>query len=732
MAVRLNILHDDNPGGLARHLLWGTEQRAERDAQVALQLDPEPGAHRGSVPRVQADMAPEVQAALGLTPRLTPSREMLEHLLAGRRADGEPLGRSRYAANGGKRVAFVLVTVSPHISVSLARALAKTESARAVIDSAHRGANAAVMAQAEREILGWTRRGAQGRIEEQGRVGRIEIDHQTTRRTQDGHVAPMRHTENLVFNAVVTSDGHVGAFDLRRMQGRVAALDVVYQEELVRRLTAAGANVRMENGAAVMADIPAELHQAMSRRTAQATEWALDYAKGRGMLPEDAATLDSFAPRLRADLIKRGAKATQRTSHDAMGDRAAWVREARQHGFEPRDLVSPSGAMSPTEQVGAVLERSAALRRAAVERMQATMHMREAAAVAGREAPSLARVALHQRVLDAVQQEAREMQAAVRTLAPPPSRQAQDRVAALRAAIRQQTAKTLKAVAHGIAWRVGAEVNDWVRAYHLGPVVRAAATVVRWGAAQIRQGIEAHRQARQAAREAAMELPAAKRAAAVVKVPDTPPAVLEIAIAQRRRAIRQAAESSARQAKGLGASPRAGRMFSDARAATLVRQMAQAQREMAGPLAPDALVVYGPPVPPRLGAARLREEVQDVLANPPADPAPQPQQPPRTVDALLRAHGTPENVLNARARALGIGVAKGEMALSDATANLYRTWRMMNDAGKVPGDDPDKVFAATERRITLAAEDFYVRRLQKQGAALRGATAQEQGAALSQ
>ncbi|MDO9712557.1 relaxase domain-containing protein [Paracraurococcus lichenis] len=754
MAVRISILHDDNPAATVRHLLRPTETQAERDEQMARQLDAPAGAHYGSVPRVQADMAPEVQAALGLTPKVTPSREALEHLLGGNRADGAPLPRSRYAVDNGRRIVAVLITISPHNTVSLARALARTEAARAVFDSAHRGANAAVMAAAERDILGWTRRGAQGRQETRGRVGRVEIDHHTTRRTKTGHVAPMEHTENLVFSAVVTGDGRVGAFDLRRLAGRVGGLDAIYQAELARRLRAAGANVRMQDGVAVMAEVPPTLGVAIARRTAEATAWALSFAKGKGMVAESATSLDSLAPQRRTDLIKRGTRATQATSYDAVGDRAAWVREARQHGFEPRDLVAPTGAAPPAgEGQGTVLERSAALRRAAIERLQATVHMREAAAVEGQETPSVVRVAWHQRFLQGVQQVAREVQQAVRALAPSPSQQAKDRLAAARAALRRQTANVLRAVGHGLAWRAGAEAQDWIRAYRLGPMVRAAAAVVRWGAARIREAMATRRAVRQASAEAALERPAALRAAAVAELPVMPAPALA-AVAVRARGMRQQAQQRAVRAVGLGATPGAHRMFSDARAAVLVRQMAEAAKGVTGPATPEALVTYGPPAPPRLGAARLREEVRANLPQfgpplPPelAEPKPpvpsQPAPPPvplgpvtrpgmRQGEAMLAVHGTPQNAMNTRARTLGALVAEGHMDRSAAAGALYRLWRGMARPETVKAADPDKVFAAAERRIDQAAEDAFVRSLQKQGAALRGTSVQEQGQALSQ
>ncbi|MDO9713203.1 relaxase domain-containing protein, partial [Paracraurococcus lichenis] len=689
---------------------------------------------------------------LRLAPRITPSREALEHLLAGHQADGRPLPRYRYGSERGKKIVGVLVTVSPHITVSLARALAKTEAARAVFDSAHRGANAAVMAEAEREILGWTRRGAQGRVEVKGRVGRVEIDHQTTRRTRDGHVAPMLHTENLVFNAVVTPDGHVGAFDLRRLSGRVAALEVTYQKELARRLRAAGASLRMEDGVAVMAEIPPTLTATMGRRTAQATAWALDFAKRKRLVADAATDLDDLAPRLRADLIKRGARATQQTSHDAVGNRAAWVQEAAGHGFTPRDLVQPAGA-APQAGLGegTMLERTAALRRAAIERLQATVHMREAAAVEGQETPSVVGVAWHQRLLQGLQQVAREVQQAVRALAPPPSQQAEDRLAAARAALRRQTGSVLRAVGHGLAWRAGAEAQDWIRAYRLGPVVRAAAAVVRWGAARIREAMATRRAVRQASAEAALERPAALRAAAVAELPAMP---ARAAVAVRARDMRQQAQQRSASAVGLGASPGAHRMFSDARAAVLVRQMAEAAKEVTGPTTPEALVTYGPPAPPRLGPARLREEVRANLPQfgPPVPPElaettppvpSQPAHPPvplgpvtrpgmRQGEAMLAVHGTPQNAMNARARTLGALVAEGHMDRSAAAGALYRLWRGLARPEAVKAADPDKVFAAAERRIDQAAEDAFVRSLQKQGAALRGPSVQEQGQALSQ
>ena len=285
MAVRPVFLAVESPKGLAKHLLHATEQQEERDAQAPYQDDPAPGQHRGSVPIVQPDMPVRVREGLRLDPHRTPTQGELENILTGLRADGSPLARAP-RANGSqdRRMHALLVTTSPHISVSIARALSGTEAGRAMLDSAERGANADLMAHMERKFLGHTRRGAAGRLgEETGRVGRIEIPHKTTRETMDRRSAPMSHIENIVPNAVFTDSGFVGAMNLRRMHGHVGELNAVLNESLFRRLRAMGADVRMQGDVCVMSEVPEALCRAMARRTNQATEWAQAYAAKNGL-----------------------------------------------------------------------------------------------------------------------------------------------------------------------------------------------------------------------------------------------------------------------------------------------------------------------------------------------------------------------------------------------------------------------------------------------------------------
>ena len=177
---------------------------------------------------------------------------------------------------------------------------------------------------------------------------------------------------------------------------------------------------------------------------------------------------------------------TQRTSHDAVGDRAAWRADAAQFDFWPRDLVDGARGWRPAALVGSVVEKAAAVRRAGMELWQGARQMAESALAAGRAPPSIARAADVSRFRQAIVQATADMRAAARTLAPPPSQQARETLAHWRGAVRQKTAELGTAVARDAARRTGAELNAWATAYRLRPLLRAASAAVRWGATQAR------------------------------------------------------------------------------------------------------------------------------------------------------------------------------------------------------------------------------------------------------
>lgn len=107
-----------------------------------------------------------------------------------------------------------------------------------------------------------------------------------------------------------------------------------------------------------------------------------------------------------------------------------------------------------------------------------------------------------------------------------------------------------------------------------------------------------------------------------------------------------------------------------------------------------------------VGAKRAKAGPNDmaaVLQEPAA--AAQTSTPQTEIDPLLRTHGTPENVMRSRIRVAGIRFAKGEVALSEATADVYATWTKLRDKGLGSKDmDPKRVSEALQDRIVEAAD----------------------------
>lgn len=597
MAVLPTFHRVQNPRAFAAHMLRATEPLAERDAQRAYQQDPDAVGLRGSVPVAQADMSSRVSEAIGLRPGQAVNREQLERVFAGKRADGADLPR---AARSRRDVQVVVITAAPHISHSIGRALSKTAAAAALHDSALRGANADMMRAFEEGVGGWTRRGAQGKGgEEQGHIARIEVEHRTTRRTKDGLSKPMSHVENIVPNMVVTASGHVGAMNLRRMKGRLASLETVFQESLHRRMEAFGANVKMVDGVSVLADVPERLVAAWSRRTVEAEANAREYALAKGLVWDD------LPKAAQTKLVKVGARVTQGSRYDGVADREAWTKEAATFSLEPRDFVDPARAQAtalpaPAAAPRSLLEASSAVRRASAETMQKAMQVNEAARAAGQPAPTATQAARRHSLGTVLAESTAVMRAAVLKLAPPPSQQARQNLSALTAAVRQRTAAMLRPAARVVARQVGMEVNAWVQAYRLQGLIKAGKAVTRYvmagglaqhaaavahaaqdtaraaqaGAGAMRNAWASRRFARLAAagndalRHAGAAQPVAARQAAVATATAAAP---ESPLERRAREIREAAQGVAAKAP-----------------ASRPPRMTKAEKKAA---------MYGPPVP---------------------------------------------------------------------------------------------------------------------------------------
>jgi hypothetical protein len=338
------------------------------------------------------DMHPLVARGLGLDPDRGVTREEINALLAGRRADGEEIEGKRYAParqvtdrrTGEVRdltpIGSVDFCLTPDKSVSVAWAFARPTE-QASIYAAHRDAAAEVMAVIEGRI-GQARKGNGGRDgADPGHVAWIAFDHYTSRPTlwtarQEGgrtvtervvvHVAgdPDLHTHFTVPNAVFCENGRVGSLDLDRLDGLIKEAGALYQAHLATNLRRLGAEVVLDDctGMARLAAIPDHVRHHFSKRTMGGEEAARAYAKMLGL------DWDALPPERRSGLLKAGVQGMPagldletrtKLKKDDVADFADWRRQAGELSWEYGGIDGPrrkGPAPTRKERIGLAYE----------------------------------------------------------------------------------------------------------------------------------------------------------------------------------------------------------------------------------------------------------------------------------------------------------------------------------------------------------------------------------------
>ena len=187
-------------------------------------------------------------------------------------------------------------------------------------------------------LIGVARRGNGGaRGAEPAEAAWTHVVQLTARPTDNGwgdlHPGdPQIHSHVLLYNLVVTRDGHVGSLHTRALGGHVHRCGALYQERLAVTLRHLGVPLGPRHpctGGVTLADVPAELSAAFSRRTAGAVEDARRYARAGGR------TLEELTHRDRARLVKGGARRTRRGVGDDLADPVGWEARVRVMGWQP-------------------------------------------------------------------------------------------------------------------------------------------------------------------------------------------------------------------------------------------------------------------------------------------------------------------------------------------------------------------------------------------------------------
>jgi conjugative relaxase-like TrwC/TraI family protein len=286
------------------------------------------------------------------------AKTVVKAIERGRRLDGGPL-RSATVLDGlsatRARSAFSDCCFSAPKSLSVAWALAGTDTERALLHAAHRQAVDRTLKIIE-GTLGAVRRGKNGRAGTQaGHMAWITCDHYTARptlavATRDPETGesfsaltsvptrgdPQIHSHCLVPALSVVPAGnflggdHVGSPDYSAMHGNVHRWGRTYAGYLATALRQIGVSVSLDpkTGTARLDAVPEELCAHFSRRSTQGEAAARDFAVRQGV---DWDTLDG---RRKVALLKGATQGDARAGKiDDIGDFEAWRSEAAVMGW---------------------------------------------------------------------------------------------------------------------------------------------------------------------------------------------------------------------------------------------------------------------------------------------------------------------------------------------------------------------------------------------------------------
>jgi hypothetical protein len=325
---------------------------------------------------IRPDIEAGVMLGLGLQPGLLLNEQEINHLLAGRRVDGEKIDGKHYAVErtlpvgkqiGGRKYSTPIGSYdfcpTPDKSVSIAWAFAD-DVQRAKIYNAHiQAAREAVGHIADTVGVARYGKGGQGG-REAGAVAWLEFTHHTSRRVQivsgEGRSAEVTdaglpgdmnlHTHFLIPNAVFTPSGKVGSLDTMAIGGLIFEADGFYHARLATKLRDAGFDVELDHktGAARLSIIPEHVREHFSKKTRdgelQARKVVADAGLDWDMLPEwdKQARVKHETQRVETKMKTDGRQGPG--AKDDVADFDDWRRQAKEIRWEiPKtfELIGP-------------------------------------------------------------------------------------------------------------------------------------------------------------------------------------------------------------------------------------------------------------------------------------------------------------------------------------------------------------------------------------------------------
>jgi conjugative relaxase-like TrwC/TraI family protein len=267
---------------------------------------------------------------LHFNPNTQPSMRVITRLMEARDAHGQRVPGHRPQSN-----AFIDLTFSAGKDASVAWAFASAPE-KAVIFAAHTQAIDAAMRQIEADI-GQVRRGFHDRLPPQpGHITWVQFHHETARPT--GHPGdPLLHTHVIVPNIVLSkTSNEIGCLASYGMHGRVLEYRHTYYREFASRMQALGIKVEYDSRVldVKLPEIPTEVSEAFSKRSAETERAARDHAAKRGV------DYDRLTEQQRHRSLRIAGEVSRRSKDISTADHASWQRQANELGWKWQRSIS--------------------------------------------------------------------------------------------------------------------------------------------------------------------------------------------------------------------------------------------------------------------------------------------------------------------------------------------------------------------------------------------------------
>ena len=293
----------------------------------------------------------------------TLSPEGRENILSGRMADGRPMSDREYRVvleTSKSRIGYIDLTFSAPKSVSIAWAFAPTTAERAIIHQAHKDAIDSVMLVIERQI-GRASKGRSARHGyEAGVIGWVSFDHYAARPTVEVIRTDELGEQVTELHRLTSTKGrvpgdmqvhtHVAVPNIvETPSGRVGSLDLAELEGRIHEWGALyqahlASNLRLHG-------VEMELDQRTEMaRISAIPDYVLAHFSRRTLNGTDAARSyarsqgldwDGLAPERQIELLKSGVQNRREGKADDVGDLEAWQRMAVSIRYHHRSVLRP-------------------------------------------------------------------------------------------------------------------------------------------------------------------------------------------------------------------------------------------------------------------------------------------------------------------------------------------------------------------------------------------------------